>query len=1401
MGTEAEGPPTGGLSHLPWQQVPKFTPGVTNVDEYSQRLKFLKELWPAEHVQHLAPRAALMVEGAAFHKISRIAPDKLRSADGVQLLVETLGGSWGKTAVEEKYHYFEQAMFVVSQKADESNDSYISRHDAAFEELLARKVSIEEIRAYILLRHSQLSPEDKKKVVVEAKGDLKYQDTIKSVRLLGSKFFTDFQQRGASSKGTERTKVYDVNAAMEEGPKEELFVTEEDETDEDILMMFLDMGEEDAAYVTEFEDSIIEAVQESTLAPVFTSYLEARQRLREKARARGYFKTKGKGAKGAVQKKGKAAQGDGYRRKSLADRIAASSCRICGARGHWKRECPRREDKNEMTNYTQAETNNPYLPELTSSAPADAVYFHEEETDEDEDSQAAAAHAMGGRICGVEHVRLTASPEVKPRTAFEAAFARKLLMLQRTPKLARDAAERSLAERGDGKMPNKGRDSLSRKVDKQLPNVVLESIFVTTTGAEGVLDTGASRTVIGSDRVGNMLQGLPAESRREVRKVKSDITFRFGNSGTLSAKHALLLPAGGATWVRIEIVPGNTPLLISNRLLRDLDAVIFVRRGVLQLGNGAEISLRFDERGLSIVDLAEVLMAPQAVAHVAADAAPQADRVPCKSNIGNTTITTPTAAYQVPSSKQAQTIAGQPISRPVACEDCEPPLPRSDGHAGFAQQGSLQASGQDARDQHGRTIVGTRRQPTVSGDTAPARIPEHRVRQTCWSQHPSGLEPTQGRTGKAQKLDVRGNLPEGHPLRHGHGPKVNANFDVGAQFQGLQSSQIEENGPATASEARASDPRRLRPRGLESVPGQGGQRRKGQDGRAHVGTSRFDNESRGSSEVQLQATRHASIIDEDGGRDGPRPAADEEGAPRARASASERGRGSPRAQGDIVEGPEVFPEGRGKGHQPSEASKQGMEIQELCAKIDSSILQIEHQLKQEVRQPHEVAHKYRMPALDVLEIAQIGAGGIGQVLREHGQRVVTLQQERDMVNDFKKLWRTVSMCEPEHIWISLARPWKRRQGTQLKPFWPEDLVRELFYYQIERGRHLHVSGGPELLNPEADHLAEVQQGMLCLVHSPSQIGRKVVPSGNNHLNKQTIALTTSRAVQQALDTRLSTDPAAASIPIQPTAGQIPAEQHPRHRIHCPRFADKVAHCFKKSVGMPLPVEELLVGEHKREGSDSDLSAVQQVLKRQRLLGKQPPRQPSPEPIEDPWVKVFQMVNERVPPKGRTYVQEGDDVVAKVQELIPNMIVKHVVFCRGVNRIQPALADTRPKEVPLRYTVVVKRAGGGIVADKAPEDWSRIPKYKRGSGCVPAKIALTACGSRPLIREHGENSSKSVPAAVPAVSATPPHERPNASAPLAPQVQHAVPEEIEMQDGQAEVEPSWGPRRCSSGISS
>ena len=79
------------------------------------------------------------------------------------------------------------------QKADESNDSYLARHDVAFEDLMAQKVTMEEVRAYILLRQSQLSGEDRKRIIMDSKGELGYDEACKAIRLLGARFFQESQ--------------------------------------------------------------------------------------------------------------------------------------------------------------------------------------------------------------------------------------------------------------------------------------------------------------------------------------------------------------------------------------------------------------------------------------------------------------------------------------------------------------------------------------------------------------------------------------------------------------------------------------------------------------------------------------------------------------------------------------------------------------------------------------------------------------------------------------------------------------------------------------------------------------------------------------------------------------------------------------------------------------------------------------------------------------------------------------------------------------------------------------------------------------------------------------------------------------------------------------------------------
>ena len=180
MSTTGESTATGsggqGQNYLPWHLIPVFKPGTTDLTEYSRKIEFLAQIWPQEHLPALAPRAALLCEGSAFQKVIRLDASKLKTSDltGVKLVVKTLGGVWGKTALENKYETFERIIYGTSQKNDETNESYLARHEVLFEDVINQGATIADMRAYILLRNSALGAEDKKKVIVESGGTLQY---------------------------------------------------------------------------------------------------------------------------------------------------------------------------------------------------------------------------------------------------------------------------------------------------------------------------------------------------------------------------------------------------------------------------------------------------------------------------------------------------------------------------------------------------------------------------------------------------------------------------------------------------------------------------------------------------------------------------------------------------------------------------------------------------------------------------------------------------------------------------------------------------------------------------------------------------------------------------------------------------------------------------------------------------------------------------------------------------------------------------------------------------------------------------------------------------------------------------------------------------------------------------
>ena len=251
---------------------------------------------------------------------------KLKTATdaGVKLLVETLGGVWRQSTLENRFERFERAIFSTTQRHDETHESYLARHEVQFEDLLSQGVTSSDVRAYILLRNSGLSADDKRRVIVEANGDLTYPKVTTALKLLGSRFFQEVQ---TGSKQSSRNKTYDINFTQDDNDVDwstgetELHPIYHAAVMEDYAYDILqNEGDEDAMVISQFEDQVLETLQnDPEVSSCFNVYLEARKRLSEKIKHRGFW-TPSKGYKGCGKGKGKPFFG----RRTLEQRIATS---------------------------------------------------------------------------------------------------------------------------------------------------------------------------------------------------------------------------------------------------------------------------------------------------------------------------------------------------------------------------------------------------------------------------------------------------------------------------------------------------------------------------------------------------------------------------------------------------------------------------------------------------------------------------------------------------------------------------------------------------------------------------------------------------------------------------------------------------------------------------------------------------------------------------------------------------------------------------------------------------------------------------------------------------------------------------------------------------------------------
>ena len=385
--SEASG---GGSNYVPKELaslVPGFDPSVDNVEIWTSKVELLLNTWPPDKLNELATRLILGCKGTAYQKLQLLRGEVLvNSEKGIQRLVEIVGGTWGQIPLEKKFELAERALYRSSQKSDETSDSYLSRCDVTWTELLSKKVDLKELQAYIVLRGSRLAADDKKRVIIESKAEegsqLTMEKVTSAIRLLGSGFFQEYTGLRRDKVG----KTYDhtVMHVDDEGDVEgEVYAMQDDLPDDEALEILAAENDEDAILVMQFEDSIADTIQaDSDLCAYYSAYQEARRRLSERVKVRGFWPVskrfdKGNGKKGKGKGKGRSPfSGSG----SLARRIANSFCRICMQKGHWKNECPQRPQGSGATSTNASSSSVPTSFVIAEETPVEIAHIAMAET-------------------------------------------------------------------------------------------------------------------------------------------------------------------------------------------------------------------------------------------------------------------------------------------------------------------------------------------------------------------------------------------------------------------------------------------------------------------------------------------------------------------------------------------------------------------------------------------------------------------------------------------------------------------------------------------------------------------------------------------------------------------------------------------------------------------------------------------------------------------------------------------------------------------------------------------------------------------------------------------------------------------------------------------------------------
>ena len=887
------------------------------------------------------------------------------------------------------------------------------------------------------------------------------------------------------------------------------------------------------------------------------------------------------------------------------------------------------------------------------------------------------------------------------------------------------------------------------------------AVCFATHSSFGVLDLGASKSVIGSESVAGLIAGLNAEVRGKLSRCPCHVTFRFGNSGTLTSQYALVVPLGTLK-LKIAIVEGNTPFLLSNTLMRVLQAEIDCHSHKLRSPLLSQpVPLSLTTKGLFLIDLNQLVLSakePDSATSATAKSVHETFVTDDSNEESKSPGVISLALSKQETNKTTMNINNQSSNFP--CFQTNPEsekmsLAMHHPPSDIIQHVEVRAS--ENTSSHSKSLAQDSPElnqinPVVSSHVTQSAIEE--TAGTSSGRHPGSIKSDVVRAGgrdRALRREAQGEEVlrgmEGSRMGGLHGsPVLSVNESAAPKISQVcgDDGRVPRTPPvASHRDHHGQHWYRASPSHDSGSPDGKGQASPQAICSPYDGRMSFANLRRGRRGLGVRFSDvPIGIYDCPESFREPRVSSHESTTPThgecppARDWPSREADGSePRASvsilGDDLEDGEVF-----------------TTVHQDQLKVNQLILEFQAELDHFVKTVKPLGKRF-----DLGEVFCGSHSTLTQQVRNLGGQAFRFgleQGDLSSADGRSKLFTLVATHRPKNLWISpVCKPWSAwtrlnesrsdahfeyYQHERQKLLYQIALVIVLFRHQLKHASHCHMEQPKGSLLMRQPVLSEVFRHSQVAEFDMCRAGDLRCPQTGRHMQKGMLVTTTHEPLYQ----RLHGQKCHHGHEHQPIEGSIASKHGPILRSE---FSENYPRKFSRMVakvlfhakfvwpfhwqpgllvqdGTDAPAVPALVqqaGVFRKTTAPREQFAKSELVspgqpegedhKRRRVSGKQ-----TPTPTVEELQKLIQRINGIVPRVGRISIQDVS-IQRALQNLFPEKRLVKVIACRGTDRTMAPPTDVVPAQCPFRRSLMVMRPSGDIQYEKHWEKWMDLSKRR------------------------------------------------------------------------------------------